>query len=224
MTNKILIVVAHADDETIGCGGIIARHVKLGDDVRVIFMADGVTSRSGVTTKDTKSRIEAAENAKAILGYRKSYYLQLPDNRLDSLPLLDVIKPLETIIQEFGPRTIYTHHIGDLNIDHQVTFKAVLTACRPTPESTIKEFYTFEVMSSTEWSTYEESPFLPDVFIDIGLFWDQKQRALLAYKEEMRAAPHSRSIEHLDVLSKHRGSCVGLRRAEAFKLIRRVIS
>lgn len=223
MGKKILVVVAHADDEVIGCGGAIARHVASGDDVHVVFMADGVTSRSDATSQDQQKRCAAADNAKAILGYQEAYYLGLPDNMLDSLPLLEIVKLLEKIILDIHPELVYTHHIGDLNIDHRITCQAVLTACRPIPGSTVREIISFEIMSSTEWAGYGTAPFLPDIFIDIDSHWECKRLSLLAYAQEMRPPPHSRSIEHLDILSQHRGFCVGMRRAEAFKLIRRLI-
>ena len=223
MTKKILVVAAHTDDEAIGCGGTISRHVAEGDDVHVVFMADGVTSRSEATSQDQQKRAVAAENAKAILGYLKAYYLGLPDNQMDSISLLEVVKPLEKIIQDFAPELIYTHHVGDLNIDHRIACQAVLTACRPIPGSSVREILSFEIMSSTEWVGHGGMPFEPDVFVDIDSHWECKHLSLLAYAQEMRQPPHSRSIEHLDILSQHRGACVGMRRAEAFQLIRRLI-
>ncbi len=220
---NILVVAAHCDDEAIGCGGTIARHVAEGDSVSVVFVADGVTSRSGGNKHDLKARLSSAEKAKEVLGYQKIFHLNFPDNQLDSVPLLTIVKALEDIIKDNIPECIYTHHVGDLNIDHKLTNQAVLTACRPLPGSFVREIFTFEVMSSTEWAGCGSSTFEPDMFIDIEPYWQTKQLALSAYSTEIHQPPHSRSMRHLDALSIHRGFSVGLERAEAFRSIRRII-
>ncbi|MFW3616928.1 PIG-L deacetylase family protein [Billgrantia antri] len=216
----VLIVAAHSDDEALGCGGTIARHVAEGDAVYAVFLADGVSSRGGAGTAELDKRLEAAERARQILGISKNYYLGLPDNRLDSLPLINIIQPLEKVITEVKPQTIYTHHYGDLNVDHRITHQAVMTACRPMPNGSVRDIYTFEVMSSTEWATPSESPFLPNYYVNISDFLKVKMNALKAYELEMRPAPHSRSIEHLEQLTQHRGGTAGVAAAEAFMLVR----
>lgn len=218
--NIVLVVAAHTDDEALGCGGTIARHVAEGDIVYAIFVADGVTSRVHTTQLDHTQREEAAEKARKILGIRKNFYLALPDNRLDTLPLIDIIQRLEPIINELKPNIIYTHHHGDLNIDHRITHEAVMTACRPTPENSIREIYAFEIMSSTEWATPNKEPFVANHFVNIACHLASKIKALQAYEYEMRSPPHSRSIENLKCLAQHRGYTIGLTAAEAFTTIR----
>lgn len=168
--NIVLVVAAHTDDEALGCGGTIARHVAEGDVVYAVFMADGVTSRDEVNESDIASRNDAAENARKILGIKENFYLGLPDNRLDSVPLIEIIKQLEPIIFKLKPNVIYTHHHGDLNVDHRITHEAVLTVCRPIPGSSVREIYAFEVMSSTEWATPSREPFIPNHYINITSF------------------------------------------------------
>ncbi|WP_443190916.1 PIG-L deacetylase family protein [Pseudomonas indica] len=219
MSKVVLVVAAHSDDEALGCGGTIARHVAEGDTVYAVFLADGVSSREGTGTVELNKRMEAAERARQILGITKNYYLGLPDNRLDTLPLIEVIQPLEKVISEVKPHTIYTHHYGDLNVDHRIAHQAVMTACRPIPGATVKEIYTFEVMSSTEWNNPAD-PFIPNCFVDVFEYMAQKMAALSAYELEMRAIPHSRSLDHLECLATHRGYSVGVKMAEAFALIR----
>ncbi len=218
----MLVVAAHPDDETLGCGGTIARHVAEGDTVDAVFMADGVSSRPGADPDEAASRLLCSEQALSILGIKRSFHLGMPDNMLDSIPLLELVQRLEKIVAETAPDLIYTHHCADLNIDHRITFQAVLTVARPQPRCSIREVLTFEVMSSTEWASESGTPFAPDVFTDITAYWEQKKKALAAYAVEMREAPHSRSVAHMDALSLHRGMSVGLARAEAFKLIRRI--
>lgn len=222
MSKTILVVAAHSDDEALGCGGTIARHVAEGDTVHAIFLADGVSSRQGMGSQELDRRLAAAEHARQVLGITTTTFLGLLDNRLDSLPLIEVIRPLEKVIGQINPQIIYTHHYGDLNVDHRIAHQAVMTACRATPESSVREIYTFEVMSNTEWSSVGLAPFLPNLFVDISAYLAIKLQALEAYALEMRPPPHSRSAEHLNVLARHHGHCVGVDAAEAFMVMRMV--
>jgi LmbE family N-acetylglucosaminyl deacetylase len=217
---SVLVVVAHADDEALGCGGTISRHVEQGDAVHLVLMADGVRSRTDASDADLARRIEASRRAQTILGLSSTHPLGLPDNRMDSVPLLELVKKLEPIIEEIRPTVIYTHHYGDLNIDHCLTHAAVMTACRPVPDSSVREIYGFEVLSSTEWATPLESQFVPNFFVDISQQLRTKLKALEAYAEEMREAPHSRSMKHVEVLARHRGYSIGIDAAEAFEVYR----
>lgn len=220
MKKNILVVVAHADDEVLGCGGTIARHVDEGDNVSVLFMADGVSSRLESGETDFFKRNSARDEALRILGVKKWYALDFPDNQMDSIPLLKVTQALERILEEVKPARVYTHHFGDLNIDHKITYQSVITACRPMPKSSVCELLTFEVMSSTDWELNQNNLFCPNYFYDISKYVDIKLQALKAYKLEMRAPPHSRSLLHLETLAKHRGSQVGVDYAEAFMVCR----
>lgn len=222
MSKTILVIAAHADDEVIGCGGTIARHVAEGCSVHVVFMADGVTSRPDAETGEPQVRQFAAQQALAILGAHHTQSLGLPDNRMDSLPLLEIVQQLEPIINQVCPHLIYTHYHGDLNVDHRITHQAVMTACRPVPGQSVKEIRCFEVLSSTEWGGPAFTPFEPEIFVDISSYLDIKCAALAAYGCEMRDEPHSRSIAHAEILARHRGHCVGLKAAEAFVLARKV--
>lgn len=220
MSKTVLVVAAHTDDEALGCGGTIARHVAQGDSVYAVFLADGVTSRSGASAVEVEERHAAASKAHQILGIKQSYTFGFPDNRMDSIPLLDIVQKLENVLSEVRPQVVYTHHVGDLNVDHCVTHQAVLTACRPVPGSRVKEIYAFEVLSATEWNTPGVAPFIPNVFVGISEHLETKMKALAAYEIEMRQAPHSRSIENVRKLAEFRGNTVGLKSAEGFSLVR----
>lgn len=222
MSKSILVVVAHPDDEVLGCGGTIAKHVAKGDQVQIVFMADGVGSRGPGGSEEYQPRNQARDEALATLGVSRHHTLDFPDNRMDSLPLLDVVQALELIIEQVQPTRVYTHHHGDLNVDHRVTHQTVMTACRPVPGNSVREILTFEVMSSTEWATPGFATFVPNTFVDISDHVQTKLEALAAYDMEMRPTPHSRSISHLESLAKHRGNCVGVEAAEAFELVRLV--
>lgn len=221
MSKIILVVAAHTDDEAMGCGGTIARHIAEGDEVHLLFMTDGVGSRE-VLAEEVIDRLSAAQQAAQTLGVSSYTNLSFPDNRMDAVPLLDIVKEVEANISEIKPEIIYTHHIGDLNIDHQVTHKAVMTACRPQPGFSVKTIYAFEVLSSTEWQTPNLVPFVPNVFIDITDYLSTKINASKAYHEEMREIPHSRSLQHIELLARHRGYTVGVHAAEAFMLVREI--
>jgi N-acetylglucosamine malate deacetylase 1 len=221
MNKTILVIAAHSDDEALGCSGVIARHVTEGDNVHLLFMTDGVASRSG--RRDDEKRLTSAQDAAQILEVSSFTNLNFPDNRMDSIPLLDIVKEVENKITELQPEIIYTHHIGDLNIDHQITHKAVITACRPQPDFCVKEIYAFEVLSSTEWNTPGVAVFSPNVFIDITDYIDIKKQVLEVYSEEMHQPPHSRSIDNALRLNALRGNSVGVDYAEAFVLIRAIL-
>ncbi|WP_417277131.1 PIG-L deacetylase family protein [Castellaniella sp.] len=219
----VLVVAAHSDDEVLGCGGTISRHVECGDQVHVAYMTNGVGARGGDLSVEIVRRAAARDEALHVLGVEKSYILDFPDNKMDSVPLLDVIQKLEGIIDIVRPDIVYTHHDGDLNIDHRITNQAVITACRPLPGCPVQEILTFEVMSSTEWAPPAVMPFTPNVYINIADHLEKKCRAAGAYELEMRSAPHSRCIEHVRHLAKHRGYSVGLDAAEAFVVVRRIV-
>jgi LmbE family N-acetylglucosaminyl deacetylase len=220
MSKSILVVVAHPDDEVLGCGGTIARHTAEGDTVHVVFMADGFTSRQNVVAAELQQRENARAAALDILGVSKFYALNFPDNRMDSVPLLDIVKRLESIVEPMRPTRVYTHHNGDLNIDHRVTHQAVMIACRPVPSCSVREILAFEVMSSTEWGTPGVTPFSANAFVDISDFVSKKLEALAAYGLEMRPSPHSRSVANIEILARHRGNCMGIEAAEAFAVVR----
>lgn len=220
MARSIVVVAAHSDDEALGCGGTIARHSAEGDTVHLIFLADGVTSRRGATVDGITEREAAATRAHKRLGVLSVSYLAFPDNRLDAVPLLDIVQRLEEILAPLAPEVVYTHHHGDLNVDHRIAHEAVMVACRPLPGSTVKEIYAFEVMSSTEWGAPGMPWFTPQLSVDISDYIDIKLAALKDYQIEMRPVPHSRSIEHIRALALHRGYSVGVYAAEAFVTVR----
>ena len=164
-----------------------------------------------------------AEQAAKILGIKKVYFECFPDNRFDTVPLLTIVKAIEEVKEEIKPAIVYTHHHGDLNIDHQITIKAVLTACRPVKGETVREIFSFEVPSSTEWSYPEaQNYFMPNVFVDITETLDRKIDALKVYQGEIRVYPHPRSTEALRTTAMKWGSTVGCEAAEAFELIRAI--
>lgn len=220
MNRIVMVIAAHPDDEALGCGGTIAKHVDQGDTVHFIFVADGVSSRNASGDQALIEREVATKRAAFLLGASSFDTLGFPDNRLDTIALLDIVQCLELQIERIKPSIIYTHHGGDLNVDHRKVHSAVITACRPLPGSSVREIYAFEIPSSTEWSSIGFVPFLPNHYVDISNFLLKKISVLDAYGIEMRPFPHSRSIQHVQDLARHRGSSVGLAAAEAFMVLR----
>lgn len=226
MKHKILVVAAHPDDEVLGCGGAMARLARDGvHEVFTLILGEGITSRDGrqepgKSRRDLARLRRAAKEANRLLGVQEVFLRDLPDNSFDSVPLLSVVKIVEEIKKRLRPKIVFTHYGKDLNVDHRVAFEAVITATRPMPGETVREVYSFEVPSSTEWA-YPLS-FSPDTFIDISGTLDRKLRALREYKGEMRPYPHPRSLKGVRLNAEHRGLGVGLGCAEAFQCVRRI--
>jgi LmbE family N-acetylglucosaminyl deacetylase len=227
--NQVLVVAAHPDDEVLGCGGTIARHANSGDQVQVLVVAEGSTSRQQerdrTQVRDELSALaKAAQTAGTILGAAGVELLDLPDNRLDSFDRLDLIKLIEERVERHQPECVYVHHAGDVNVDHRRLHEAVVTACRPTPGHVVKRLLSFEVASSTEWQPPGSAlAFQPNWFVDISDQWERKRAALLAYSCEMRHWPHARSLEAVEHLARWRGAQVGVEAAEAFCLLRQLV-
>ena len=220
---KVLVVAAHPDDEVLGCGATISKHVSCGDEVRIIILGEGITSRAnlslGEQKKLTEKLSEDMNKVCKILGAEKIIQGYFPDNKLDSIPLLVVVHFIERRLSEFQPEIVYTHHSSDVNIDHCVTAKAMQAVCRPLPGSLIKTVLAFEVPSSTEWN-FGSNRFSPNVFVSIGGdYLKKKLDALKIYDSETRDFPHPRSFESVKALAKFRGAQSGLRSAEAFQLV-----
>ncbi len=231
MKNKknVLVVAAHPDDEVLGCGGTIAKHIEQGDQVEVVILAEGITSRETKQNQIGQSKeifklSEAAKKANHILGVKKLTLNNFPDNRIDSLDRIQVIKFIESVIKKCNPEIIYTHHAGDLNIDHRRTHESVVTASRALPGCGINTLLFFEVASSTESQTAGSAPyFMPNWFVDISSTLEKKLDALRAYETEMREWPHPRSIKSLQNLAMWRGTSIAIEAAEAFMLGRHLL-
>lgn len=220
----MLVVAAHPDDEVLGCGGTIARCAQEGHDVYIAILGEGSTSRHASREQASGQEVDAlrvdSRRAAELLGARDVSFHDLPDNRFDSVPLLDVVKIVEELIDRLAPEVVYTQHGGDLNIDHVCTYRATLTATRPMAGLPIKAVYAYEVASSTEWSFQRFSPvFHPNAFVDIGETLAIKLEAMAAYRSEARAFPHPRSPEALKASATRWGSVIGCEAAEAFDLV-----
>jgi LmbE family N-acetylglucosaminyl deacetylase len=222
---NVLVVAAHPDDEVLGCGATIARLAREGASVHIAILGEGITSRYADATEADPAELESlhkrAHDVAKLLDAKGLSLHKLPDNRFDTVPLLEVVKTVESLVVKHKPEVIYTHHGGDLNVDHQITFRAVLTATRPVPGQTVREILAFEVPSSTEWGFQGLEPvFRPNVFTDITGTLELKLRAMERYESEAREFPHPRSRQALEAIARRWGSVAGFAAAEAFELIR----
>lgn len=227
-SKKILVVAAHPDDEVLGCGGVIARYAASGAKIYCLILGEGAIARYSTREKADfeKPKILKKQAAEAghILGMKKIFFSDFPDNSFDSVPILKIIKEIEKVKRAVRPDVIYTHHRGDLNVDHRVAYEAVLTASRPLKGETVREIYSFEVPSSTEWSgPGKDVAFMPDLYVDISATIKKKIKALRCYEKELRQYPHPRSIKGVELLAENRGLEAGLRLAESFETIRHVM-
>lgn len=221
---RCLTVAAHPDDEILGCGATMARLAAEGAEVHVVILGEGATSRGDAPEpgrSETERLREQARRACAIVGAKSVEFEALPDNRFDELPLLEIVKRVETHVARVRPERVFTHHPGDLNVDHQLTCRAVVTATRTLPGQVVRELLSFEVPSSSEWAFGTTGPaFAPNCFVDVGGSLERKLEAMTCYESEMRPFPHPRSARALAAIATRWGSTAGCEAAEAFQIVR----
>ncbi len=227
---RIMVVVAHPDDELLGLGATMHKLInEYNVQTHVVILGEGITSRSDVRDiaiwkKELAIHRENIRNAQLAIGYQSTSIHDFPDNRFDSVSLLDIIKIIEKEKRIFNPEVIFTHHGGDVNIDHQRTFEAIITTCRPMQDENVKTIITFETPSGTEWrSPTDPRHFLPNLFFSVSENdVEAKIKGMESYEFERRDYPHPRSPEALKIQSQRWGVVVGTNFAEAFCLIRSI--
>lgn len=224
---RVCVVAAHPDDEVLGAGGAITKHIDAGDEVTVLILGSGLSARldspEALQSGDLAELHTHAHAAAKIMGVTDFRLLDFPDNRFDSVALLDIVKAVEEVFDSVEPEMVYTHHPSDLNIDHQRTVAAVLTASRPQPGVSVKRILAMEVPSATGWGDPAET-FAPTVFLDIENELERKVQAMAAYDTELREFPHARSLESIEAKARAWGAQVGLKAAEPFVLLREVVA
>lgn len=227
---RIMLIVAHPDDELLGLGATMnLLNRKFNCTIRVVILGEGITSRSdnrdvAKWTKELDAHRKNIFEAQKIIGFESIGLYDFPDNRFDTIALLDIIKVIEKEKKEFNPQIIFTHHGGDLNIDHQRTFEAVITATRPLADEMVNTIITFETPSGTEWrASSDPKHFIPNLFIEIEKEnLDAKISGMECYEFERRNYPHPRSPEALEIHAKRWGITIGKNYAEAFMIIRNI--
>lgn len=226
-SQAILVVAAHPDDEVLGCGATVSRLVAEGNKVSIVILGEGATSRvdtrSDANFAETDVLETQAKRAAMVLGVDDVTVFDFPDNRLDTVALLDITKIIEQAIERVQPSVVFCHHSGDLNVDHGVVNRAVLTATRAMEDSCVRDVVAFEIASSTEWAMGRIEPaFRPNMWVDVSEYLQKKIEALASYEGELREFPHPRSTKNLEALATYRGAQSGLVAAEAFEVLRSV--
>jgi N-acetylglucosamine malate deacetylase 1 len=220
-SKSLMVIAAHPDDEVLGCGGTLLKLSKTKCKINILFVSDGVSSRKKRISYDKliANRYVCAKKVGKILTANKIEFLSFPDNALDTVPLINIVKQIEVKIRKYKPDTVLTHSQHDLNIDHQLVHKSVLTATRPQDLNIIKKIYSFEILSSSEWN-FSEKIFMANHFVDISKELKEKLKLMKNYSSELKKWPHPRSLKGIENLSRYRGQGVGIAAAEAFSLIR----
>lgn len=222
---SVLCIAAHPDDEVLGAGGTLARHAADGDDVHVCILSDGVTSRYDNpenATEEIEQRRDRARRACEKLGATASLHA-FPDNQFDTVALLDIVQTIEEEIATHEPEVIYTHHYGDLNVDHELACRATVTATRPLADSIVERVLAFETLSATEWSVPSpENAFQPQEFVNVKDHLSAKIDALGVYERELREPPHPRTPETVEKNARVWGAKAGVPAAEPFEMLRGV--
>jgi LmbE family N-acetylglucosaminyl deacetylase len=227
---RIMLVVAHPDDELLGLGASMHKLIKqFGCKIKVVILGEGITSRSDARDvkkwkKELATHKQNIKNAAKAIGYHEVKTYDFPDNRFDSVALLDLVKVIEKEKNDFKPEIIFTHHGGDTNVDHRQTFDAVITATRPMSHEIVKTIIAFETPSSTEWQAFNHpNYFKPNLFLEVSKKdVDAKIKGMESYEFEKRKYPHPRSSKALEIQCQRNGVIVGKEYAEAFMLIRSI--
>lgn len=224
---RILVIAAHPDDEVLGMGGTIAKLTSQGKEVHLLIVTDGSTSQykgSENIGEILYSKKQETKKSSDILGIKSIMYGMLPDMKLDVTPHIDVNQVIEKAIDFIKPDTVFTHFWGDVNMDHRCVYNSTMVAVRPVKSQCVKEIYCYSVPSSTEWSpATTPTIFMPNLFVDISKEAQMKYKAMLAYKTEIREYPHPRSVEYLKKDDEATGLRIGIKAAESFVMIRKLV-
>ncbi len=219
--NNILVIAPHADDEVIGCGATIAKHVHQGDQVWVTIATNASKGAPELFKKEDidKIRKEALE-AHKVLGVQETIFMDFPAPALNAYPEYKISLEISKLLDKIRPDTLYLPHPGDIHQDHKAIYRASLVACRPKLDFSISNIFCYETLSETEWTPIHEKPFVPNYFVNISSYFNDKVKAMECYGSQMKLFPHSRSIEAFEALAKYRGATVAVSRAEAFTVER----
>ena len=212
---RVLVISPHPDDEVIGAGGAVARHVAGGDEVSLCIVTQGYSPPWPADIVEIARR--QVEAARKVLGIKQVFFLGFPTVKLNTVPNTDLTNALQKAVDETRPEVVYTSSASDVNQDHRIVFEATLVACRPLPGSTVRRLLSYEIGPAARFGN---APFFPNVFVDIEAFLSKKLEAMKCYETELREPPHPRSLTGLELITRERGMSVGLKAAECFQLIR----
>lgn len=216
---RILVIAPHPDDEVLGCGGAIAKHASGGDEVYLCIATKAYPP--DWTEDEIRGRREEVLRVNEILGIKKTYFLDFPTVKLDTIPHKELSEAITQVVDGVQPEVVYIPHRADVNKDHGLVFDAAMVAVRPRPGAAVKKVLCYETLSETEWAAPSvENAFIPNVYVDLSETLEIKFKAMSEYRSELKEYPHPRSLEAISSLAKLRGSTIGVEAAEAFMLIR----
>jgi len=219
---RILVVAPHPDDEVLGCGGAIARHVDEGHEVHVVVVTRGIPDLFPPEQIEITRR--ELQSAHKVLGVSGVTFLDFPAPRLDMVPSHEIADSIAQVVRRFQPQVVYMPHQWDIHGDHQATYWATLVATRPINGCPVRRVLCYEILSETEWAPPAgDQSFIPTVFIDISSTLERKLKAMACYQSQLKPPPHPRSLHSIEALARLRGGTVGLDAAEAFMLVREII-
>ena len=221
---NILVLAPHADDEVLGCGGVMAKHQADGDSVYVAIMTDASVGAPEMYTSQQIDIVrEEALKAHTVLGVKETVFFDFPAPRLETFPQYKIASQLAELIERIKPQVVYVPHRDDLHLDHGAIYNAALVACRPAAAQSVRDIYAYETLSETELGhPRADSMFIPTHFVDVSEYIDKKYAGLNSFASQMRPFPSSRSIEAVEALAKLRGATVFVNRAEAFMTVRSI--
>jgi len=219
---RVLAIAAHPDDETIGAGGVIARHVAQGDEVYWCIVTQGYSPPwSEETLAEARSQVDEVQE---VLGFREVFLLGFPTVKLNTVPYIDLCSALQQVVDQVQPEIVYTTPRDDINQDHRIVYEATLVAARPLPGSSVRRLLCYEISTTARFGLPAGSTgFAPNVFVDISRYLEKKLEAIRCYRTELREYPHPRSVKGLRLLAEERGLSVGLQAAECFQLVRELL-
>ncbi len=218
---RVLVIAPHPDDEVLGCGGTIVKHVSGGDEVYLCIITKAYPPEW--SESEIKERRKEVLRVNKILSIKKAYFLDLPTVKLDTIPQKELNEVIAQVINEVQPEIVYIPHGGDVNSDHRLVFGAAMVATRPKPTLSIRKVLCYEVLSETEWAApFPKNAFIPNLWVDISGELETKLKAMSEYKSELKKFPHPRSLEAISALAKMRGTAAGVEAAEAFMLVREI--
>ena len=219
---RVLVIAAHPDDETIGAGGTIARHVAHGDEVYWCIVTQGYSPPWSEETLAAAQR--QVYDVQRVLGIQEVFFCGFPTVKLNTVPYIDLCSALQRVVDQVRPEVVYTTPRDDINQDHRIVYEGTLVATRPLPGTSIRRLLCYEISPTARFGLPAgSSGFVPNVFVEVSQYMDKKLEAVSCYQTELREYPHPRSLEGLRLLAEERGLSVGLKAAECFQLIRELI-
>ena len=223
--NKVIVIAPHADDEILGCGATIAKHIDELDEVFIIVATNASNGAPELFSEHAvmEARLEAIE-AHKYLGVMETFFLDFPAPALNAFPEFKISLDFVDLFHKIQPTHLYLPHPGDLHQDHKAIYRAGIVAARPLNNLLIRNIFTYETLSETEWSPMNERGFRPNYFVDISNYVESKINAMRFFKSQLKDFPHPRSIETIETLAKFRGSTICVNSAEAFFVERMIIS